>query len=77
MLNFASRKAREIHSQDWYFRKYPSRKCYICLITPNVNVQKRIGDRDVSRIEYFLANTTAERVKNAYPFGKYSGGVKK
>ena len=29
-----------------------------------------------SRIEYFLANTTAERVKKAYPFSKYPGGVK-
>ena len=42
------------------FRKYPSRTCYICLITPNVNFQKRIDDRDVtSRIESF--------------FGKYHG----
>ena len=33
------------------FGKYPSRTCYICLITSNVNVQKCIDDRDVISVQ--------------------------
>ena len=33
------------------FHKYPSITCYICLITPNVNVKKRIDNRDVTSVQ--------------------------
>ena len=54
MLNFLSRKSREIHSQDWYFSQIllkNIRTCYIFLITPNVNIQKRIDDYEVTSVQ--------------------------
>ena len=41
------------------------------LITPNVNVEKRIDDRDVTTVQsdrVFLSNITAERVNKGISF---------
>ena len=63
MLNIASRKAREIHSQDWYFSQIPLKNMlYLFNYTECFNVQKRIDDRDVSSVQW-------DRVF----FGKYHG----
>ena len=54
MLNFTSRKAREIHSQGWYFSHQ--------MLTLK-NTLMTVMLQASSRVEYFLANTMAERVK--------------
>ena len=52
------------------FRKYPSRTCYIYLITANVNVQKSIDVLDVTSVQFdrvFFGKYHGKEGKKAYP----------
>ena len=49
MLNFTSQKAREIHSQDWYFSHIPLKN--MLYLFNYTECLKRIDDRDVTSVQ--------------------------